>query len=100
MKVLNVVLVLRDPPDPKESQELQEVLVPKAKRFFLRVELPAVISVTSFNHVMIVFREILEKVSQDPEEPLVHQDLLDLELVTARYVSTTTPPFSSVLLIC
>lgn len=48
------------PLDHKELQELQEVLVSEAQR------------------------EILETVSQDPEDPLVHQDLLDLELVTVK----------------
>lgn len=38
---------------------------------------------------MTCFREIPEKVSRGPEDPLVHQDLLDLPLVTAKYVSTT-----------
>lgn len=75
----------RDPQDPQElkeslviqermeklvplghevSQELQELLVPKAKR--VRVE----------------------RVNQDPEVPRVHQDLLDLALETAQRLST------------
>lgn len=36
---MNLVLVLRAPLDHKELQELQEVLVPKAKRFLFSLQL-------------------------------------------------------------
>lgn len=48
-------------PGHEVSQELQELLVQKAKRV---------------------------RVNQDPEAPLVHQDLLDLALVTALRLLT------------
>lgn len=48
------------PPGQEASQEVQDLLVPKATR----------VSV--------------ERVNQDPEAPLVYQDLLDLAPVTAQ----------------
>lgn len=39
--------------------------------------------------VCFISRGNLERVSQGPEAPLVHQDLLDLELLTARYVNNS-----------
>lgn len=52
------------PPGHEVSQELQELLVPKAKR------------------------ASVERVSQDPEAPRVSQDLLDLALETIRHLWT------------
>lgn len=50
----------------------------------------------------VIMRDIsrvsLERVNQDPEVPLVHQDLLDLELVTAKYVHTSNTFFFHYLL--
>lgn len=45
-----------------------------------------------------ISRVSLERVNQDPEVPLVHQDLLDLELVTAKYVRTSNTFFFQYLL--
>ena len=41
-----------------------------------------------------ICRVTLEKVNQDPEDLLVHLDLLDLELAIAKYVFTSDRLFS------
>ncbi len=45
-----------------------------------------------------ISRVSLERVNQDPEAPQVHQDLLDLAPVTARYVHTSNTLFFQYLL--